>query len=133
MRPSKYGLSLFLVAFLLSADHKVFAQNGNNQRITLDSILLRQKGIIGQLAKTLLADTVREINTTLQRNDLPFQPYKDRVIRTIRVQTLEFGVPIADTSQRTTDKLKRLANKLHRDTREYVIRNNLFFSLREKL
>ena len=133
MQPCKYGLSLFIVAFLLCADLHVFAQNGNHQRESLDSILLRQKGIIGQLAKSLLTDTVREINTTLQRNDVPFQPYKGRVIRNIRVQTLEFGVPIADTSQRTSDKLKRLANKLHRDTREYVIRNNLFFSEGEKL
>ena len=133
MHQWKYGSSFLLLAVLCVTSFNSLAQNGNQQRESLDSILLRQKGIIGQLAKNLINDTLREINTSLLRNDLPFQPYKGRVIRTIRIQTLEFGVPIADTSQRTTDKLKRLASKLHRDTRAYVIDNNLFFTQGEKL
>lgn len=133
MYQRKYGLALLLLAVFINPGLHLFAQNGNHPRVTLDSMLLRQKGIMGQLAKSLLTDTLRETSTSLLRNDLPFQRYKNRVIRNIRILTLEFGVPIADTSQRTTDKLKRLANKLHNDTRDYVIRNNLFFSEREKL
>jgi hypothetical protein len=133
MHQWKYGYSLLLIAVLCGTGFTIVAQDGNQQKESLDSMLLRQKGIIGQLAKSLVTDTMKEINTSLLRNDLPFQRYKGRVIRNIKIQILEFGVPIADTSQRTTVKLKRLADKLHRDTREYVIRNNLFFSEREKL
>ncbi len=109
------------------------AQEDNAKRRSLDSILLRQRGIIGGLAKNLFTDTAKENGKELQRNDQPFQRYKDRIIRRINIQILEFGVSIADTSTRRIDKLRRLANKLHRDTREYVIRNNLYFSEGEKL
>ena len=133
MRQWKYYFAFLLLAVFINAGADLFAQNGNQTRESLDSMLRRQKGIIGQLAKNLVTDTMREINASLVRNDLPFQPYKDKVIRNIEIQTLEFGVSINDPSTRTTNKTKRLANKIHRDTREYVIRNNLFFSERGKL
>ncbi|MEP7374015.1 MAG: hypothetical protein ABI675_11535 [Chitinophagaceae bacterium] len=124
---------LIISAVFFAISLRVVAQNENEKKESLDSMLLRQKGIIGQLAKNLVTDTLKETNSSLQRNDLPFQKYSGKVIRNITIQTLEFGVPITDTSQRTTVKLKRLANKLHHDTREYVIRNNLFFSKGEIL
>lgn len=131
MHQWKYFLTFLILAVLINAGPDLFAQNGNHPRESLDSMLRRQKGIIGQLAKNLVTDTLKEDVTGPLRNDLPFQLYKDRVIRKIEIQTLEFGVSIADPSKRTTDKVKRLANKIHRDSREYVIRNNLFFSERE--
>jgi hypothetical protein len=67
------------------------------------------------------------------RNDKPFQRYSGRIIREVNIRVLEFGVPIADTSTHAKFKLKRLANSLHRDTREFVVRNNLFFNEGEKL
>ena len=131
---SQWKYSFFFLAVLLVMGVPIFAQDENNKKQSLDSILLRPKGIIGQLAENLVADTLDdEINPALQRNDKPFQRYKGRVIRDIKIQTLEFGVSIADTSKRVSDKLKRLAANLHRDTRDQVIRNNLFFEEREKL
>ncbi len=129
----KYSLAFLFLAVLLITGVPIFAQDVKDKKQSLDSFLLRQKGIIGDLADNLMTDTLKEINADLLRNDIPFQPYKDRVIRHIKVQSLEFGVSIADTSKRASDKLKRLADKLHSDTREFVIRNNLFFAEGEKL
>ena len=124
----KHNLAFLFLAISLIIPDIIFAQDDKNKKEPLDSFLLRQKGIIGQIADNLMTDTVEEINTGLLRNDMPFQKYKDRVIRQIKVQILEFGVSISDTSKRASDKLKRLADKLHSDTKENVIRNNLFFS-----
>jgi hypothetical protein len=128
-----YSLSFLFLAVSFITGVPIFAQEVKDKKQSLDSFLLRQKGIIGELANNLMADTLKEIDSDLLRNDIPFQPYKDLVIRHIKVQALEFGVSIADTSKRSSDKLKRLADKLHSDTREFVIGNNLFFAEGEKL
>lgn len=129
----KHNLVVLVFAISLITPDIIFAQDDKNKKEPFDSFLLRQKGIIGQIADNLMTDTAEEINTGLLRNDMPFQKYKDRVIRHIKVQTLEFGVSISDTSKRASDKLKRLADKLHSDTKENVIRNNLFFAEGERL
>ena len=130
-----YWQRLSSIAVVLFISFVSFSQSDTAKHHSLDSMIRRQKGIIGQLAKNLLTDTF-EIDPDLLRNDKPFQRYKDRVIRQIRIQVLPFGVPIADTTKRTEKTLKgikKLANKLHRQSRDYVIRNNLFFSENEKL
>jgi hypothetical protein len=100
----------------------------------LDSFLIKQKGIIGQLASNLFKDTT-EVETIkeLQRNDAPFQRYRGRIIRNIYVGTLDFGVSIRDTSQKMTNSLTRLGNAIHRKSRVYTIRNNLFFKEGQKV
>ncbi|WP_276503287.1 hypothetical protein [Terrimonas pollutisoli] len=135
MRHNNYLRRSSSVAVVLFISIVSFGQIDSTKPHSLDSLIRRQKGIIGQLAKNLLTDTF-EIDPGLLRNDIPFQRYKDRVIRNIRIQVLPFGVPIADTTQKTEKELrgiKKLANKLHRQSRDYVIRNNLFFSENEKL
>ena len=125
--------TFFLLAVLLVLSISIYAQIDTSKKLSIDSVILRQKGIIGQLAQNLLADTVVENLRDLLRTDKPFQRYKGRIIRHINIQTLEFGVTVADTTKRSKNKLKRLSNKLHRQTRDFVIRNNLFFSEHEKL
>ena len=100
----------------------------------IDSFLLRQKGIIGQLAENLLADTSQpDVTKGLERNDAPFQRYRGRIIRNIYIGTLDFGVSIKDTSKRLNNGLTRLANNLHHKSRDYIIKNNLFFRENQKL
>ncbi|HEY0679337.1 MAG TPA: hypothetical protein VGD17_13695 [Chitinophagaceae bacterium] len=110
------------------------AQTDTAQRQGIDSFLLKQKGIIGDLAKNLVADTTQEPTVNgLQRNDRPFQRHRGKIIRNIRIQSLDFGVSIRDTSKGISTNLTRLANNFHRKSREYVIRKNLFFSPNEPL
>ncbi len=69
----------------------------------------------------------------MQRNDQPFQRYKGRIIRNIIIQPLRFGVSIGETTKNIKYRLATLGNKFHRQTRENVIRNNLFFREHDKL
>src|SRR6476619_5011608 len=122
--------TLAVIVFLL-AGHGLLAQDDSVQKKAiedtahkqgLDSFLLKQKGIIGQLAGNLFKDTT-EVETILelQRNDLPFQKYRGRIIRNIYIGTLDFGVSIKDTSKKINNGLTRIANALHRKSRNNVI------------
>jgi hypothetical protein len=124
------GIVLVMMTIMLPLQ----AQTDTAQRQGLDSFLLKQKGIIGDLAKNLIADTSsEEPGHGLQRNDKYFQRYRGRIIRSIRIQSLDFGVPIRDTAKGLSNSLTRFANNMHRKTREYVIRKNLFFRENEPL
>jgi outer membrane protein assembly factor BamA len=94
-------------------------------------ILLKRKGWIGKLARSITTDTVRDDN--LVRLDYLYRHYRGRVIRNIEIRRVDFGVPINDTSQRFKNKLTRVADQLHHTTREYVIRKNLFFKENDRL
>ena len=130
MRNERYVLRILVFLLVLNvAKLPLQAQTDTARRQGIDSFLLKQKGIIGDLAKNLIADEEpMDTITGLQRNDKQFQRYKGRIIRKIRIQGLDFGIPLSDDSAKALKSgLTRLANNLHRDTRNYVIRKNLFF------
>ena len=133
MQGAKLFRTLFTLAVLLIVRFSISAQIDTTKKLSIDSIILRQKGIIGKLGQNLLADTVLENMQVLLRTDQPFQRYKGRIIRNIKIQNLEFGGVNTDTAKSIKNKLRRLSDNLHRQTREFVIRNNLFFSEGEKL
>lgn len=124
---------ILFMAVLFVSGFSASAQIDTTKKLSIDSILLREKGIIGRLAQSLLTDTIAENNLVLLRTDKPFQRYQGRIIRNIKIQTVEFGRSIADTTWRLNNKLKRLSNTFHRQTRDLVISRNLFFSKHEKL
>jgi hypothetical protein len=127
-RMNKWWLSIAC----LFACSLLFAQDDSSKPKKLDSFLLRQKGIIGQLAQSILADTAEPESKTLQRIDQIYQRYNGRVIRDIIIRTLPFGVPIGDTTKRINNMLTHLADDLHYKSRDYVIYNNLFFKKNDK-
>jgi hypothetical protein len=98
----------------------------------LDSFLSRQKGVVGQVAEALRRDT-SEKEKPIQRGDEVFRKFTNRTIRFIIVQPLDFGISIGDTSKRVANALTHLANNLHHNSRDRVIRNNLFFRIYDKV
>src|SRR6185436_19338306 len=130
-------LAIFLLlagTYALAQEDSTRTQEDSTKKKGIDSFLLKQKGIIGQLAENLLADTNQEqAAKALERNDLPFQRYRGRIIRHIYIGVLDFGVSIYDTSKQVKNGLTRLANNLHHKSRDYVIKNNLFFKENQPL
>lgn len=123
-----FVLASLMVKLPLHAQTDTAQRRDTVQRQGIDSFLLRQKGILGDLAKNLVADTsTPQVPDGLQRNDKRFQRYRGRTIRNIRIQSLDFGVSLNDTTQGLNNNLTKTANNLHRKSREYVIRKNLFF------
>jgi hypothetical protein len=70
-----------------------------------------------------LPDTVQ-----LGKVEDPFKPYAGLIIKDIEFCKIDvFGPSVDDTSQTTNEWLLNQANKIHFDTRDYVIRQNLLF------
>jgi hypothetical protein len=111
----------------------VQAQSDTAKKNKIDSLLSNQKGVLGTLAQALIADTTSENEQDLQRADLSFQKFRNRVIRSITVNPIEFGVLIGDTAKRFSNGLTQLANQIHYDTRNFVLKNHLFFHENERL
>jgi hypothetical protein len=60
------------------------------------------------------------------KSESPFKPYEGKVIRHIFIRGYGFEQTFTDTSRRLQYFGTKMLNKLHRKTRDWVIRNNLF-------
>jgi hypothetical protein len=122
------------VVMVMCLQSAVWAQQDSSiHKPTLENFLQRQRGLVGKLARNLVNDTAQNNVNGPVRNDLLFSRYEGRVIRNIIIERLDFGTLIADTSKKITNTSIRLANSLHHKSREYVIRNNLFFKKGDRL
>src|SRR5690606_22484960 len=123
MRQTGIVCGLLAIAFCFISLYGM-GQTDSIRKRSLDSIILKQKGLVGRLAQNLLVDTMVETMQGLFRTDLPFRRYRGMVIRNIRIETREFE--ITDSSKKFTNQLKRLSDQLHRKSRDFVIHNHLF-------
>src|SRR5687768_6382720 len=145
MRINGINSILFLLLFPTAMLNIASAQTDTTRKPTVsekDSVkksndtlfIFRQKGLIGKLARNLMVDTGDGGESQrLARNDRVFQQYRGRVIRRILIERRDFGAPIADTSKAVKTTLTNLANNMHRKSRLWVIRNNLFFREGERM
>lgn len=130
MLPAEIHRILLLLFFMVFGFY-CFGQVDSTAKRPIDSIIMRQKGLIRQLAQNLLADTGSAGDQGLLRTDQPFQRYSGYIIRNIEIETHEFD--IIDSSRRFDNSLKRVSDLLHRKSRDFVIRNHLFFDRNQAL
>ncbi|RAW02020.1 hypothetical protein DQQ10_05545 [Pseudochryseolinea flava] len=78
--------------------------------------------------KKLLGLITREsqANTIETKSEKAFLKYEGKIIRRIELKRLGFEQSVVDTAQVLKTFVSRLANKIHYDTRAFVIRNHLF-------
>ncbi|MBS1660772.1 MAG: hypothetical protein JST68_06950, partial [Bacteroidetes bacterium] len=60
------------------------------------------------------------------KSESPFTPYEGKIIRNIFIRGYGFEQTFTDTSKRLQYFGTKVLNQLHRKTRDWVIRNNLF-------
>ncbi len=123
-------LKIFLfVALIACLESTVSAQQDTSKRKrSIVGFLKKQKGFVGKLASNLVGDTAAsDLEAAAQRNDLSFVSFEGKIIRNIEVQRLDFGTLITDTAHNFKNTFTKLANSAHHKSREFVIRNNLFF------
>jgi hypothetical protein len=60
------------------------------------------------------------------KSETPFKPFEGKIIRHIYIRGYGFEQTFTDTSKRLEYKGTQILNHLHRKTRDWVIRNNLF-------
>jgi hypothetical protein len=128
------AILIYLLAIaMIGSCLQVHAQSDTLKENKIDSLLMRQKGLLGQLAQGLMTDVDVEEDKPIQRNDEPFRKYEKKIIRRIAVLSLNFGEYLNDTAQRQENGLTKLANTFHKNSRAFVIRNHLFFKEHDRL
>ena len=71
-------------------------------------------------------DTIDVSNILLSKSEMSFQRYEGKVIRNIEIREFGFERTFKDTSSRISYYGTKILNALHVDTKEWVIRQNLF-------
>jgi len=79
------------------------------------------KQVVDAISRTPPADTV----ITIKSVDA-FMPYEGKVIRHIHINRIGFDRTVQDTTRRFRSSIARIANRLHNDTKEWVVRENIF-------
>jgi hypothetical protein len=71
-------------------------------------------------------DSINIATALNTKSESPFKPYEGKVIRHIFIRGYGFEQTFTDTSRRLQYFGTKVLNQLHRKTRDWVIRNNLF-------
>ena len=103
-------------------NNNAIAQGETNKQDTF--FLAKKKGLLGRLGKSISTNPPEEAP---QKIENPFLKYKGKLIRSIELVRLGFQSNIYDTNAVKYNIGVRIANMLHKNSREKVIRNNLFF------
>jgi len=115
-------------------DTTLHPEDTARQKRTIVEYLKQRKGVFGKLASNLVGDTAAsDLESAAERNDLSFMPYEGKIVRNVAIQRLDFGTQITDTAHNFKNTFTNLANAFHHKSREYVIRNNLFFKKGDKI
>ena len=87
----------------------------------------QRDSLMAKLARTDEPAPVAD-SIIIKRRQNNFAPYRGKIIRNIYYNRINvFGTVIDDTAYTTSQKLVRFANRLHYNTREWAIRQALFF------
>jgi hypothetical protein len=70
---------------------------------------------------------VQEDNTAAVKSEELFMPYSGKVIRKITINRITFEMNVNDTSRSLQNSITRIGNALHSNSKEWMIRDLLFF------
>lgn len=113
----------FLLIFSLAIVQHTFAQQADPGQDTF--FLAKKKGLWGKLGKSISTNAPPE--EPPQKIENPLLKYKGKIIRSVQLIRLGFECSIYDTCNIKNNFGIRMANAFHKNSREKVIRNNLFF------
>jgi hypothetical protein len=95
------------------------------QKDTVRTPVIQRK--LAQKAIGTVKRKPRPDNVAVTKSEDAFLPFEGKIIRRIIINNIGFEKSIYDSSLTIKNRITRLANSLHTNTRDRVIRNNLFF------
>jgi hypothetical protein len=119
----------FMVAFgfplLLFAQNKPEPEKEKQDTSRAEHIIEDIKN--SEVSQKLLSTIRKKQNPgkTVKSEDA-FKPYEGKVIRKIIIRQVDLGKSVTDTTRNIKNAIIKLGNKIHSDSKEGVIRNNLF-------
>ncbi len=89
-----------------------------------------KKKLTKQMADLVLKKTSRKtrVNDAIEKSEDKFKPYEGYTIGDVMFKTVDLlEGSVIDTLQVATTKFGKFVNKVHKDTRAYIIKQNLLF------
>lgn len=86
---------------------------------------IKDSKVSKRLVKTITRRQSTNPGATIKSEDF-FIPYEGKIIRKIIVRQVGFDKTVTDTSRNIKTTLTKLANKLHSNSKDWLIRDNLF-------
>ncbi len=91
------------------------------------------------ITKRALGESIKMISTSpkdtivSEKSTDPYREYAGKIIRSISVERIGFEKSIYDSDKKVKQTVTKVANALHTNTREKIIRRHLFFSSNQPL
>ncbi|MFT3911557.1 MAG: hypothetical protein QM737_19185 [Ferruginibacter sp.] len=114
---------LVLSLIIILASSVAIAQQGENSTDTF--FLAKKTGLLGKLGRSIARNaptSAPPVKSTEQ-----FEKYNGKIIRFIEVVAVGFNQNLNDTAEIRNNLAIRIANRLHKRTRDITVRKNLFF------
>jgi hypothetical protein len=87
---------------------------------------IRDNKVVKQLLGIITTDPVDQKKALNVKSEDAYLPYAGKIVRKIIVRRVGFESTVLDTTRRFQTFMSNAANALHADTKEFVIRDNLF-------
>lgn len=148
-----YVTGIFILLLLLCLCNQGMAQGKKKRQHTRDSIRAAKDSLqaaqdttntakkrnIFQIAMKVVRKKHPDTSSSpilpslVAKADVPYRPYRGKIIRNIEIKKFGFEKNFADTARRSKYFGTRILNSLHHDTRSWQIRNNLFIQENTRL
>jgi len=115
---------LFFLPILVACFCSVVLYAQDSSQVKDTFFLSKKKGLLGKLGKSISTDSPGPEPVKIAN---PYLVFEGKTIRTVSILSLGFERNINDTSKVRNTVGVVVANAFHRNTREKVIANNLFF------
>lgn len=119
----KKNLYICIIFSVLMLFHKSGTAQQNSQK-TDTFFLAKKKGLLGRLGKSISTTPPDETPVKVVN---PFLKFRGKIIRSIETIRLGFEYDINDTTELKENFGVRVGRRLHKNTKDNVIKNNLFF------
>jgi len=123
-----------ILCLLLCAAGMAFAQDKDkDKKEPADTTQLKKvinnikDSKISKRVEESITRRVQEDNTSAVKSEELFMPYSGKVIRRITINPVRFERNVTDTVRNLQNTVTRVANTLHSNSREWAIRDLLFF------
>ncbi len=124
---------LLVVIFYSILLPTVLAQEKEKEDSTKSLIdAVRENRVSREILKSVTRKPQQEQILNL-RSEEAFLPYRGKMIRRIVVNRIGFDKNINDTTRSMKNTMVKVANALHKDTREGIIRDHIFFHEKREL
>ena len=115
---------LFFLPILVACFCSVVLYAQDSSQVNDTFFLSKKKGLLGKLGKSISTDSPGPEPVKIAN---PYLVFEGKTIRTVSILSLGFERNINDTSKVRNTVGVVVANAFHKNTREKVIANNLFF------